>query len=83
VWMQGAGAIELIPWPHAEQAHEWAQSIAADFDLHVQVAWTRLTDVSHLHYHTEVRDTQYGHAQTCSFRTETLSLSSQLSVVRV
>lgn len=51
---QGAGAIELIPWPHAEQAHEWAHSIAADFDLHVQVAWTRLTDVSHLHYHTEV-----------------------------
>ncbi|KAL0039375.1 hypothetical protein WJX79_005487 [Trebouxia sp. C0005] len=51
---QGAGAIELIPWPHAEQAHEWAQSLAADFDLHVQVAWTRLTDVSHLHYQTEV-----------------------------
>ncbi len=37
----------------------------ADFDLHVQVAWTRLTDVSHLHYHTEVSDTQYEHSQTC------------------
>ena len=52
--MQGAGAIELVPWPHADQAHEWSQSIQSDFSLDIQVAWTRLSDVSHLHYHTEV-----------------------------
>ena len=51
---QGAGAIELIPWPHADQAHEWAQSIQADFSLNIQVAWTRLTDPSHLSYHKQV-----------------------------
>ena len=33
---QGAGAIELIPWPHADQAHEWSQSIQSDFSLHIQ-----------------------------------------------
>ena len=54
VCAQGAGAIELVPWPHADQAHEWAQSIQSDFSLPIQVAWTRLDDVSHLHYHTEV-----------------------------
>lgn len=53
--MQGAGAVELVPWPHADQAHEWAQSIQADFSLPLQVAWTRLSDVSNLHYHTEVK----------------------------
>ncbi len=54
----------------ALQAHEWAQSIAADFDLHAQVAWSRLTNASHLHYHTEVRDTQCKHVQICFFHTE-------------
>ena len=54
MWMQGAGAIELVPWPHADQAHEWSQSIQSDFSLNIQVAWTRLSDVSNLHYHTEV-----------------------------
>lgn len=52
--VQGAGAVELVPWPHADQAHEWAQSIQSDFSLPMQVAWTRLSDVSNLHYHTEV-----------------------------
>ena len=54
--VQGAGAVELVPWPHADQAHEWAQSIQSDFSLPIQVAWTRLSDVSNLHYHTEVQD---------------------------
>ena len=52
--MQGGAAVELVPWPHAEQAHEWAQSIQSHFSLNIHVAWTRLTDASHLHYHTEV-----------------------------
>ena len=54
-WVQGAAAVELVPWPHADQAHEWAQSIQTDFGLPIQVSWTRLGDVSNLHYHTEVR----------------------------
>lgn len=52
--VQGAAAVELVPWPHADQAHEWAQSIQTDFGLPIQVSWTRLGDVSNLHYHTEV-----------------------------
>ena len=52
--MQGAGAVELVPWPHANQAHEWAQSIQADFDLPLKVVWTRLTDYARIQPTTEV-----------------------------